>query len=70
MSQPDRDAVDAALEVGTLDAVANELDQARTIMRAFAEVVLDEVNILRAQHGLAPRTLVQLKQAVRAKLSA
>lgn len=68
MSQAERDAVDATLEAAMLDAIADELDQVRTIMRAFAEVVLDEINNLRGQHGLAPRTLAQLKQAVRSKL--
>lgn len=68
MSQAERNAVDTTLDVAILDTIANELDQTRTIMRAFAEVVLDEVNLLRGQHSLVPRTLAQLKTAVRAKL--
>ena len=68
MNQAARDGVDAATQSARLDSVANELDQTQTIMRAFAEVVLDEINILRDQHSLTPRTLAQLKTAVRGKL--
>ena len=68
MSQAERDAVDAAETVSRRDALADELDRTQTILRAFAEVVLDEFNNLRAQHGLQPRTLAQLKTAVRNKL--
>lgn len=70
MSQAQRDAVDAAESAAIKDAVADELDRAGTIMRAFAEVLLDEINILRA--AVVPpktaRTLAQLKTAVRGKL--
>jgi len=49
MDQAARDAVDAAALSDELDAVADELTNLRTITRAFAEVVLDEVNVLRAR---------------------
>ena len=68
MDQTARDAVDAAEESARLDSVADELDRTQTIMKSFAEVVLDEINNLRGQHGLNPRTLAQLKNAVRNKL--
>jgi len=68
MDQAARDAVDAAEETAQLDSIADELDQTRTIMRAFAEVVLDQVNDLRADHGRNALTLAQLKAAVRGKL--
>ena len=68
MDQAARDAVDAAALSATKDAVADELDAQTTVMRAFAEVVVDEINILRAQHSLPDRTLAQLKTAVRGKL--
>jgi hypothetical protein len=42
--------------------------QERRLIRAFAEVVKDEVNILRALHNLSPRTLTQFKNAIKAKL--
>jgi len=43
-------------------------DDERRLLRAFAEVVLDELNNLRAQHGLAARTMAQLRTAIRNKL--
>lgn len=67
MSQSARDVVDADENTARLDSVADELDRVETIMRAFAEVVLDEINTLRSQHGLNARTLSQLKTAVRGK---
>ncbi len=68
MSQSERDAVDVAEEQAQLDAIADELQQVRTLTRAFAEVVLDEINLLRSQHSLSARTLTQLRNAVRGKL--
>ena len=68
LNQSSRDAVDAAEDSGQLDSIADELEQARTVMRAFAEVMLSEINLLRAEHGLTPRTLRQLRNAVRSKL--
>lgn len=38
-----------------------------TLMKAFALVVLDEINILRSNASLADRTISQLKQAVKDK---
>lgn len=43
-------------------------DNERRLLRAFAETVLDELNNLRAQHGLAARTMAQLRTAIRNKL--
>ena len=60
--------VDAALAEAQADATANELDATQSIMKAFAEVLVDEINLLRAEHALAARTLAQLKTAVRGKL--
>ena len=37
-------------------------------LKAFALVVLDEINILRVGAGLAERTITQLKTAVKNKL--
>lgn len=37
-------------------------------LKAFAEVMLDEINILRTNAGLQPRTIQQLKNAVKAKI--
>lgn len=48
------------------DEIYNRLPD--RILKAFALVVLDEVNLLRSQHGLAPRTTEQLRTAVKNKL--
>lgn len=66
--QATRDQIDADEETARLDAISNEIDKTQSILRAFAEVVLDEINNLRAEHGFANRTLSQLKTAVRGKL--
>lgn len=81
MSQAERDAVDAAELVVRRDAVADTLDQIEDILRAFALVVLDEINLLREQFNtttaesidlttttFADRTIAQIKTAVRGKL--
>ncbi len=44
MSQGERDAVDAALIASARDALAAEMDQVESYARAFALVVLDEIN--------------------------
>lgn len=68
MDQAARDAVDAAEELVRLDSVADELERTQSILRGFAEVMLDEINLLRDEHNLPPRTLRQLRNAVRGKL--
>ena len=44
MDQAARDLVDADIDSNELDSIANELDATRTILKAFAEVVLDQFN--------------------------
>lgn len=68
MDAAQRAAVDAAELTAQLNAISNGIDAAGTYARAFAEIVMDEINILRANDGLAPRTLAQLKTALRNKL--
>ena len=68
VDQSTRDAIDAAILVAQRDGLADDIDRNETFLRAFALVVLDEFNNLRAQHGLNPRTIAQLKNAVRNKL--
>lgn len=68
MDQAQRDAVDATILEAQRDSTVNELDATEGILRAFASVVVDEINILRQQHALGDRTLAQLKTAMRAKL--
>tara|TARA_R110000803_G_scaffold80261_2_gene146033 strand:+ start:223 stop:570 length:348 start_codon:yes stop_codon:yes gene_type:complete len=47
------------------DTQANILDP---ILKAFALVMLDQINVLRAEHALAAISPAQLKAAVKAKL--
>lgn len=68
--QATRDSIDVAEIVASRDALADDIDRNETFLKAFALVVLDEFNNLRSQHGLAPRTISQLKTAVRNKLDA
>jgi len=68
VDQATRDSIDTAEANATKNAIADELVHPNTIMRAFAEVILDEINILRSRASLASRTLEQLKTAVRGKL--
>ena len=67
-SQSERDVIDAAEDSVQLDQIADQLQQTRTLTRAFAEVVLDEINLLRATQSLPPRTLTQLRNAARSNL--
>ena len=68
MDQAARDAVDVAEIAANRDDVAGQMDSMENIIRAFALAVLDEFNVLRAQHSLPERTISQLKTAVRNKL--
>ena len=60
-----RQAIDAADASAARDELSNEVDQPGTFMESFALAVLAEINELRAEHGLSPRTIAQLKNAVR-----
>ena len=63
-----RAVVDETELEAEMDALADELTRTRSLMKAFAEVVLEQINTLRAEHGLSQATLAQLKAAVRSKL--
>lgn len=73
MTAAEQAAKDADLAVAEIDAgrlaAKNEIDSKR-VLRAFAEVVVDEINILRGQHALADRTLSQLVTAIKNKIDA
>jgi hypothetical protein len=70
-SQAEKDAQDAA-DAAALDAAIRASGKQHfdgqipvgLAMRAFAKIVMDEINILRAQHSLPDRTLEQLKSAI------
>lgn len=64
-------AIDAAftqVEIDTeLDKERDELDNQK-ILKALAELLVDEFNILRVIEGLPPRTFDQLRTAIRNKV--
>ena len=66
--QATRDAIDAAELEANRDAVAAQLDKTEGVLRAFMLLMIDELNILRANDGLSARTVSQLKTAIRNKL--
>ena len=68
MDQAERDAVDAALREASRDATVAQLDQLENVLRALMLIILDQVNALRAQHGLTEVTPSQLRTAIRNKL--
>lgn len=57
----------AAAQAGGRSADLYELALKR-VLKAFALVVLDEVNILRQRANLTPRTAGQINDAIKAKL--
>lgn len=77
MTQSEKDAVDAAIAAAELDALRADSDAAidenrdfhSLVIRAVAKVVLDEVNLLREQNSLAPRTWEEMTAAVKNKLT-
>lgn len=58
-----------ALRAGGISALSAR-SESGILLRAFADVVRDEINTLRAQHSLAPRTLAQLRNAIEARINA
>jgi hypothetical protein len=66
MDQASRDALDAALLEQARDQAVNAaIDNVENILRQVVKLMVDEINILRAQHGLPARTLAQVKTAIR-----
>lgn len=51
------------------EAGVDAKDDLGMIFRAFAEVMKDEINVLRAQHSLPDRTISQLKTAIKNKIT-
>ena len=52
-----------------LDRIADQVMENRGALKAFALVVLDEINTLRTQHSLPTYTAAQLKAAVRNRIN-
>lgn len=61
----DADAVEAAEIIARPIRIADEALVGNKALRALALTLLDEINILRTKAGLQPRTVTQLKIAVR-----
>jgi len=78
LSLPDNQFDDFRIVGNTLqlraEAVNNRKDrivdafQVAPEMKAFIEYILDELNILRGEQALPPRTMVQLKNSMKTKL--
>lgn len=68
LDQAGRDSADATVSDARLDSVADGIEVSGTLLRAFAEVLLVEINTLRAEHSMAPRTLSQIRDAIRGRL--
>lgn len=64
----ERDVVDAVAVETARDSAVTVMDRTENLLRALALTILDEVNVLRSQHGLAPRTAAQLRTGIRNKL--
>jgi hypothetical protein len=68
MDQAQRDAVDAQILEANRDTTSLRYDDVEDIIRATSMVTLDEINVLRNLQSLPPRTIQQMKTAVRNKL--
>lgn len=71
MSQAEKDAIDTAeanaAEASVRDGAKQGLagfNSNPLLLRALADIIKDEINILRAEHSLPDRTLEQLKTAI------
>ena len=66
MSQVARDAVDAGEVRDRRDSqIATVLDDPESDLRQVVKLIVGEINLLRQQHGLPDRTLVQVRNQLR-----
>lgn len=75
MTQEEKDAIDSAEAAALLSSqrvgAKSKLDgmvPEHLVLRAAMGIIKEEVNILRDLHSLAPRTLAQLKTAIKNKI--
>jgi len=71
VDQATRDARDAELAAAALTNKRESLKaryDTEDLLKAFADVMIDEINVLRQQHALSDRTAAQLRTALRNKL--
>lgn len=68
MSAGEKATVNAARADTLRDNTVTETDNMEALIRAVVQLVVDEINTLRAQHALPARTLAQVRTAIRNKL--
>lgn len=68
MSPVEKAVVDTDELSSRRDKTANAAFRPDSHQRAFALLLIDEINLLREQLGLAPRTVKQFRKALRQKL--
>ena len=61
------DATDLSIRNAAKDPMDN-LDSNGLVLRALADTIRDEINILRANHALSDRTLAQLKTSIKNRI--
>lgn len=61
--------IDSQQEANRAKELLNSHPQFRRVLVAMADILKDEINILRAQHGLPARTLAQFKTAMLNRIS-
>lgn len=70
--EPTQQDFDAVTDQNVDDEIADNESDFQTrfdpLLKAFALVMLDEINVLRTQAGLPARTVQQLQAAVKAKI--
>lgn len=64
LTQEEEDAIEDDRKESSVNRVLVSDDA----IKAFALAVLDEINLLRSEHSLAPRTVQQLRDAIKSKL--
>ncbi len=71
MTTSEKSVVDAAVvasEVQRDRRIARDKIDVDRVLRAFAAIVKDEINILRRLHGLPDRTMAQLVTAIKTRI--
>lgn len=58
------DADEAAADAAAKTSAAKERYDAEDVFKALAVLIVDELNILRAEHALTPRTYAQARTAI------
>ena len=66
MTQAEKDTVDAAILSDARDErVDDKIDDIESVLRQLVKMLISEINILRAEHGLSDRTMAQFKTQIR-----